>query len=321
MPARVSRTADLFRRFPTHNPSFKALLKQVQAVLRLDVTVLLLGESGVGKGRMAEAIHALGHRRERPFVKIDCANLPGDLFESELFGFEKGAFTDAKEAKPGKVEAAEGGTLYLDEVGSLPLPMQAKLLRVIEEKEFTRLGGHVPIRLDSRILCSSNLDLQALVREGFFRKDLFYRINIMTFVLPPLRERREDLPLLSLRMVRELAQQYRKPVRAIAQETHTILMRYPWRGNLRELHNVLERAVIVCDDRRLQPEHLPSDAFLEEDLVQAAFAQKWDLERLEGAYIREILVFTRGNNTRAARILGISRKTLIEKRKKYAIER
>jgi len=321
MPPRVSRPADLFRRFPTHNPAFKGLLRQVQAVLGLDVTVLLLGESGVGKGQMAEAIHLLGHRKDHPFVKIDCGNIPGELFESELFGFEKGAFTDAKEAKPGKVEAANGGTLYLDEVGALPVPMQAKLLRVIEEKEFTRLGGHVPFKLDVRILCSSNMDLQTRVREGLFRKDLFYRINVMTFVLPPLRERREDLPLMALQMVKELAKRYGKPVRSIAQEAHTILMRYPWRGNLRELRNVLERAVITCDDKKIQPENLPSDAFLEEDLVQSAFSQKWDLERLEKEYIREILRFTHNNNTRAAMILGISRKTLLEKRKKYKITR
>lgn len=321
MPPRASRAADLLRRFPTHNPAFKGLLRQIQAVLDLDVTVLLLGESGVGKGQMAEAIHRLGHRKDEPFVKIDCSNIPFELFESELFGFEKGAFTDAKEAKPGKVEAANGGTLYLDGVAALPIPMQAKLLRVIEDREFTRLGGHVPFKLDVRIVCSSNMDLQARVREGLFRKDLFYRINVMTFVLPPLRERREDLPLLALQMVKELARRYGKPARSIAQEAHTILMRYPWRGNLRELRNVLERAVILCDDKKIQPEHLPSDAFLEEDLVQSAFAQKWDLERLEEAYIREIVRFTRNNNTRAAKILGISRKTLLEKRKKYKITR
>jgi two-component system response regulator AtoC len=314
-----SGTAEFFTRFPTSNSAYQALLEQIHAVLGLDVTVLLLGESGVGKGWMAQAIHECGRRRAHPFIKIDCANIPFELFESELFGFEKGAFTDANETKIGKVEMANAGTLYLDEVAALPMPVQAKMLRVLEEKEFMRLGGRATQLLDVRILCSSNTDLYTRVQAGLFRKDLFYRINIMSFVLPPLRERREDIPLLAAQLTRELADRYDKSVRSIAQEAHAILTHYPWRGNIRELRNVLERAVIICDDKRIQPEHLPTDAFVEEDFVQSALRSRWSLERLEVEYIRQILRLLRHNNSRAARILGISRKTLLLKRKKYGI--
>ena len=305
--------------FPTHSLAYRALLDQIQTVLGLDVTVLLLGESGAGKGWMAQAIHEYGHRRTRPFVKIDCANIPYELFESELFGFEKGAFTDAKETKHGKVELADGGTLYLDEIAALPMPMQAKMLRVIEEKEFSRLGGHASQKLNVRFLCSSNTDLFGLVQQGLFRKDLFYRINIMSFLLPALRERKEDIPLMALHLVKELARRYDKPVRSISQEAHAILMHYPWRGNIRELRNVLERAVIVCDEKRIQPEYLPTDAFVEEEFLQSGLQKRWSLEELEAEYIKHILRLTRQNNSKAAIILGISRKTLLLKRKKYGL--
>jgi len=287
----------------TKNASMRALLQTVEKVLDHDVNILLLGESGVGKDYFAETIHACGVRREKPLVRIDCAAIPADLFEAEIFGFEKGTFTDAVARKIGKLEMAQGGTIYFDDVIALTPNLQAKLLRAIQEKRFTRLGGHQTIGFDARIISSSSSVV------GSLRDDLLYRINVVTLTIPPLRERPEDIePLAKSFLAR------RK--RGIDADALQMLHDYRWPGNVRELRNVIDRAVLIEEGSMLTPKSLPE---FSSDPVQAATEGQWTLEELESRYIREVLRKTRSNYSRAAEILGINRKTLLEKRRKYGI--
>ncbi len=288
----------------TKNASMRTLLQTVEKVLDHDVNILLLGESGVGKDYLAETIHACGARREKPLVRIDCAAIPADLFEAEIFGFEKGTFTDAVARKIGKLEMAQGGTIYFDGVIALTPNLQAKLLRAIQEKRFTRLGGHQTIGFDARIISSSSSVV------GSLRDDLLYRINVVTLTIPPLRERPEDIePLAKSFLAR------RK--RGIDADAMQMLRDYRWPGNVRELRNVIDRAVLIEEGSILTSKSLPE---FSSDPVQAATEGQWTLEELESRYIREVLRKTRSNYSRAAEILGINRKTLLEKRRKYGIE-
>ena len=282
----------------------RSLLQTVEKVLDHDVSVLLLGESGSGKDYFAEAIHACGPRRARPLIRIDCASIPPDLFEAELFGYEKGTFTDAQARKIGKLEAAGGSTVYFDAISGLASNLQAKLLRAIQEKRFTRLGGGQAVAFDSRVLSSSSSGIDAL------RRDLLYRINVVTIAIPPLRERREDIPHLAKRFLAR-----RK--RGIDSAAMKTLVEHNWPGNVRELRNVIDRAVLVEDSETITPASLPP---LDADLLATASDGQWTLDDLEERYIRRILRETRSNYSRAAQILGINRKTLLEKRKKYGIE-
>ncbi len=282
----------------------RSLLQMVEKVLHHDVNIFLLGESGVGKDYLAEAIHTCGERRQKPLVRIDCAAIPPDLFEAELFGFEKGTFTDAVARKIGKLEMAQGGTIYFDGVVSLAPNLQAKLLRAIQEKRFTRLGGHQAIAFDSRIISSSSTGVESL------RQDLLYRINVVTLIIPPLRERVEDIPQLAKSFVAR-----RK--RRIDDPAMTQLVRYRWPGNVRELRNVIERAVLIEESDVITAGSLPQ---LDGDLLGTATAEKWTLEQLEARYIRDVLRQTHSNYSRAAAILGINRKTLLEKRRKYGVD-
>jgi two-component system response regulator AtoC len=304
---RDPRLRDFIR---TKSASMRALLQTVEKVLDHDVHLLLLGESGVGKDYFAEAIHACGERREKPLVRIDCAAIPADLFEAELFGFEKGTFTDAQARKLGKLEMALGGTVYFDDVAALVPNLQAKLLRAIQEKRFTRLGGHESIEFDARIISSSNVDPETLLASGGFRRDLFYRINVVTLTVPPLRDRRDDIPQLAKAFVAR-----RK--RGIDDAAMKLLVEYRWPGNVRELRNAIDRAVLIEESEVITAKSLPP---FEGDVLGAAEQQRWTLEELEAQYIRQILRLTRSNFSRAASILGINRKTLLEKRKKYGIE-
>jgi len=288
----------------TKSEPLRALMQTVEKVLDHDVNILLLGESGVGKDYFAEAIHACGKRREKPLVRIDCAAIPADLFEAEIFGFEKGTFTDAVARKVGKLEMAQGGTIYFDAVTALTPNLQAKLLRAIQERQFTRLGGHDVVPFDSRMISSSSTSVDSL------RNDLLYRINIVTLTIPPLRERREDIPQLAKGFVAR-----RK--RGIDDAAMQLMMQHRWPGNLRELRNVVDRAVLLEESDVITPKSLPP---LLSDPVEAAAEQHWTLEQLEARYIREVLRQTRSNYSRAAEILGINRKTLLEKRRKYGIE-
>jgi transcriptional regulator with PAS, ATPase and Fis domain len=308
--ARKRRDPELRDFVRTRSSAMRTLLQTVEKVLNHDVHILLLGESGVGKDFFAEAIHACGERRANPLVRIDCAAIPADLFEAELFGYEKGTFTDAQTRKLGKLEVAHGGTVYFDDIAALVPNLQAKLLRAIQEKRFTRLGGHEPVGFDARILSSSSVDPETLLASGGFRRDLFYRINVVTLTIPPLRERREDIPPLAKMFLAG-----RK--RGIDQAAMKLLREYRWPGNVRELRNALERAVLIEEGDVITPRSLPP---FDGDLLVAATDQQWTLDQLEARYIRQVLRQTRSNFSRAAAILGINRKTLLEKRKKYGIE-
>jgi DNA-binding NtrC family response regulator len=292
----------------TRSASMRTLLQTVEKVLDHDVNLLILGESGSGKDFFAEAIHACGRRRNKPFVKIDCAAIPADLFESELFGYEKGTFTDAQSRKLGKLETVQGGTVYFDNIASLSDSLQAKLLRAIQEKRFTRLGGNQTVALDGRVISSSSIPADELLAG--LRRDLFYRINVVTLKIPPLRECRQDVPRLAKSFLAR-----RK--RGINPETMRILVEHAWPGNIRELRNVIERAALVEESDVITPAAL---APLSGDIVEAATRHQWTLNDLESRYIREILRQSKSNFSRAAKILGINRKTLLEKRKKYGIE-
>jgi transcriptional regulator with PAS, ATPase and Fis domain len=294
---REPRLRDFFR---TRNRAMRALLDTVAKLIDRDAPLLILGESGAGKNHLAAAVHACGARRDQPFVHIDCASIPNDLFESELFGYEKGTFTDAQARKIGRLEVAQGGTVYFDEIAALTPPMQAKLLRAIEEKRFTRLGGHQQIAFTARVISSTNVGLDSL------RRDLLYRINVVTVTIPPLRERREDIPLLIGN-------------RPIDDEALRLLLSYSWPGNVRELHNVIERASLLESSDRITAASLPEHLRAAPALVDAATREQWTLNQLEEHYIREILRVAKSNYSRAAQILGINRKTLLEKRKKYGI--
>jgi two-component system response regulator AtoC len=284
----------------------RTLLQTVEKVLDHDVNLLLLGESGSGKDYVAEAIHACGNRRSKPFVKIDCAGIPAELFESELFGFEKGTFTDAQSRKLGKLETVQGGTVYFDDIASLAPALQAKLLRAIQEKRFTRLGGNQTLALDGRVI--SSIPSEELLAG--LRRDLFYRINVVTLTIPPLRERREDIPHLAKSFLAR-----RK--RGIDVEAMQMLVEHEWPGNIRELRNVIERAVLIEESDVITPASLPP---LSANIVESALRNQWTLDDLESRYIREVLGQTKSNYSRAAKILGINRKTLLEKRRKYGID-
>jgi transcriptional regulator with PAS, ATPase and Fis domain len=292
----------------TRNAAMRNVLETVQKVLDHDVSILILGESGSGKDYLAGAIHACSARREEPFVHIECASIPAELFESEIFGHERGTFTDAHARKLGKLEMARRGTIYLDEIAALTPQLQAKLLRVIQERRFTRLGGTASIAFDARVISSSNADLAELLGSGALRRDLYYRINVVTLALPPLRERVEDvLPLAKKFLGR----------RKLDAEAERMLVSYAWPGNIRELRNALERAALLENGSHITAASLP---LASTDLITTAARGTWTLDQLESHYIREILQRTRDNYSKAAEILGINRKTLLEKRKKYGME-
>jgi two-component system response regulator AtoC len=320
----VNQAADGVRRFrkllPTRNPRLREILRSAEKALPTDASILVLGESGTGKDFLVDAIHACSARAAGPLVKITCATLPEDLFEAELFGFEKGAFTDASSRKQGRIETAEGGTLYLDEVGTLTPHLQAKLLRLLQERSFSRLGGEKSIGLDVRVVSSSNLAPEDLADEKRFRRDLYYRLNVIALRLPPLRERCEDIPMLAREFARQAAKRFRRPVREIDPAALALLAEHEWPGNLRELRNVIDRAVIEEEGERLSAGALPRDFTVGTDrFIQSAAARGETLEQVERRYVAEVLRRTDGNQSRAALILGISRKTLLEKRKKWGL--
>ena len=287
------------------------LLITVAKVLDHDVSILILGESGAGKDYLAAAIHACSARRDEPFVHIECASIPADLFETELFGHERGTFTDAQTRKVGKLETAGRGTVYFDEISALTPQLQAKLLRAIQERRFSRLGSTATVPFEARVLTSSNADLDQLLATGALRRDLYYRINVVTLELPPLRERGRD--------VMDLAEEFLRPTkfRHFSADAKRLIESYTWPGNVRELRNAVERAALLEESDRITAASLP---IRDEELIATAARGTWTLEELEAHYIREVLRRTRSNYSRAAEILGINRKTLLDKRRKYGLE-
>jgi DNA-binding NtrC family response regulator len=281
-------------------------------VAATDANVLVTGESGAGKDALALHLHAQSPRADGPFVRIDCASLPAELLEAELFGYERGAFTGATAAKPGRLEAAHKGTLVLDEIAHLPRDAQAKLLRVIERREFERLGGRRTVRVDARLLALTNVDLDDAVRRRAFREDLFYRLNVVRIHVPPLRERREDVAPLAEKFLSAYAAKHGRPARRFDQGALATLAAYDFPGNVRELANVVERAVIVSDGREVGAKDLP-EAVLAAAALGARRERRPTLAELEADYIREVLAASRGNKSEAARVLGISRKNLYER--------
>ena len=294
------------------SPSMREAVRLAGRVAATDANVLVTGESGAGKDALALYLHAQSPRAEGPFVRIDCAALPAELLEAELFGYERGAFTGATAAKPGRLEAAHKGTLVLDEIAHLPRDAQAKLLRVIERREFERLGGRRTVRVDARLLALTNVDLDDAVKRRAFREDLFYRLNVVRIHVPPLRERREDVAPLAEKFLSTYAAKHGRDARRFDAAALAALGLYDFPGNVRELANVVERAVIVSDGAEVGAKDLP-EAVLAAAGNKARRERRPTLAELEDDYIREVLAASRGNKSEAARVLGISRKNLYER--------
>jgi len=299
-----------------HSHPIKKALAQVEQVAGTDATVLLLGETGTGKELMATAIHNLSSRCKRTMVKVNCAALPATLVESELFGREKGAYTGALSKQVGRFELANHSTIFLDEVGDLPLAVQVKLLRVLQEGVLEHLGSPKPIQVSVRIIAATNRDLAQAVKEGRFREDLYYRLNVFPIIVPPLRERREDIPLLVWAFVEEFAKTLGRPIRAIAKENMEALQRYPWPGNIRELRNIVERAMITDAG--------PTLRFVEPGISESVAAKSMALEDVEREHILHVLEVTRwrirGKNG-AAELLDLKPTTLESRIAKLGIQR
>ena len=295
-----------------HSEAMREAVGLAKRVAATDANVLVTGESGAGKDALAAFIHQRSKRAASPLVKIDCATLPGHLLEAELFGYERGAFTGATEAKPGRIESAHRGTLLLDEIAYLTTDAQAKLLRVIETREFERLGGRRTIKVDARVVALTNVNLDEAVRRRNFRDDLFYRLNVVHIRVPPLRERGADFPELVRSFLNSYAAKHGSQVTGIAPAALALLKQYQFPGNVRELANTIERAVIVAPGRRIEAEDFP-ETVRDAVKLQQRRVRPGTLAEIEAEYVREILTTTRGNKTEAARILGISRKNLYER--------
>jgi DNA-binding NtrC family response regulator len=298
----------------------RGVMGLIDAVAETDATVVIRGESGTGKELIARAIHARSPRRFFPIVAVNCGSIPETLLQSELFGHEKGAFTGAQYRRKGKIELANGGTLFLDEIGDITPQMQIDLLRVLESKRFTRLGGTQEVTSDFRLVCATNQDLEKLVEEGSFREDLYYRVNVFTIDVPPLRERAEDIPLLARFFVEKYARSMSKPVKVISPAAESVLAEYEWPGNVRELENAIERALVIGCGELLEPGDLPLRVERRAE-ERAGRPSRSSLASLEERHIQRVLEECGGNITRAASALGIDRGTLYNKLKRYGIER
>jgi two-component system response regulator AtoC len=302
--------------FVAESPKMREVLGLISRVARSDTNILITGESGTGKDMVARLIHNASQRKHNRFVAISCAALPETLLESELFGYERGAFSGAEKRKIGKFELAHGGTLFLDEIGDIPISTQVKLLRVLQEFTFERLGGNAPIKVDVRLITATNQDLRRKIEQGTFREDLLYRLNVITMKLPALRERKEDIRPLTEHFIDKLSKKYGYARKAISKDAFSKLMRYEWPGNVRELENVLERALVLSRGGVIE-EH---DIVLESDAVSRAGVGE-SLADVEKSHVTSILEHTGWNLSEAAKLLGIHRNTLRLKIKHYGIER
>lgn len=291
----------------------------IENAARSDAPVIILGESGTGKELVARAIHQLGERKANPYVKVNCAALTESLLESELFGHVKGAYTGAYQSRAGRFELANGGDIFLDEIGDLPLATQVKLLRVLEEKVIERVGDSKPISVDVRIISATNRDLPDLVQKGSFRKDFFFRINVIPISLPPLRERVEDIPLLAESFFRKVRLKSRKNISGISNSAMEYLMRYSWPGNIRELKSAFEYAFVTCNERSIQPYHLPPDICAERHSNGNGKELRPSKDEMKKRQLIEALSKAKGNQSLAAEILGVSRVTVWNQMKRFGI--
>ncbi len=319
------------KRYLTEDPYFEGIIgvssvmrdlfDRIRSVSDTDVTVLIYGESGTGKELVANAIHNLSTRKNKPFVKINCAAIPESLFESELFGHEKGAFTGATMLRKGKFEVADGGSIFFDEIGDMPLGLQAKLLRVIEDHTVTRLGGYEPLRVDVRCIFATSKNLRELVNSGRFREDLYYRINVIPLYIPPLRERREDIPHLIKHFLEEFSRKFLRPLPHITPQANQILLDYDYPGNVRELKHAIERAVILSRNGLITEKDLPEEMLSnsKKPVIIDSSLRK-NISSYEREFILSVLKKTGGKKVEAARLLGISRKSLWKKLKEYNID-
>ena len=306
------------------SPKIQAVKDLITLVAHTPRTpVLIQGQSGTGKELVANALHYASARKDKPLVKINCSAIPDNLIESELFGHEKGAFTDAKILKKGLFEMANGGTLFLDEISSLKLSLQPKLLRVLETHTLRRVGGTVDISVNLRIVAATNLNLENRVKEGEFREDLFYRLKVMVIDVPPLREREEDILPLAKLFLDQNNREFNKHIEGISPEAEQLLLHYPWPGNVRELKNVLERAAILCQRNWLEPEFLPHELQIKSESArveaESEFSAHLSLSEMEMRHILRVLKENKNNKSKTARVLGISRSTLREKLRIYGL--
>ena len=310
------------------SPMMLEVANNIQKVAPAKTTVLLLGESGTGKELFARAIHFLSPRKEHPFIPINCAAIPRELLESELFGHEKGSFTGASDRKLGKFELADKGTIFLDEIGEMDVSLQSKVLRTLQEGEIERIGGTKPFKVDVRIIAATNKNLEAAVADKFFREDLYYRLSVFPITIPPVRDRKEDIPALVEHFISKYSAEMKTSQKNITSDAMDVLKSYSWKGNVRELENVIERALILCDGDTITEEHLrlnppaspgaaPQDIPLDGTLDDAASAA---LRIAESMRIKKALEDTHGNKSRAAELLKVSYKTLLTKIKEYGIE-
>ena len=304
-----------FENIIAKSPKMQQVIEVIKVVAKSNATVLIAGDSGTGKELVARAIHSQSYRKDKPFVAVSCAALPESLLESELFGHEKGAFTGAHALRRGKFEVANRGTLFLDEIGEMSANIQVHLLRVLEEKEFTRVGGNELIKVDVRVISATNRDMKEAVASGQFREDLYYRLNVVTIELPPLRERKEDIPLLAQHFLKKFAVENQKEITGFSPEANDFLLKYEWPGNVRELENAIERAVILAKNSYIEVADLPQESLT---LAHSAPSGK-SLAEAEKNHILNVLNRTGGNYSEAARILGISRVTLYNKIRAYGL--
>ena len=297
------------------SPAMQKIYELVERISDTSSNVLITGESGTGKELVAKAIHYNGVRKEGPFIAVNCAAIPETLLESELFGYKKGAFTDAKSDKRGLFFEAREGTLFLDEITEMPPTLQAKLLRVVEGREIRPLGDTFSYPIDVRIISTSNRQIRSNIQVGRFREDLYYRLKVIDIELPPLRERREDIALLVQHFINKFSTELKKKISGVSEETLKVLLNYSWPGNVRELENVIQRAITLSQQEVILPQDLPTLMIQEADgnLIEKGLRQKFSMDQLEKEYIRRVLIEVGGNKTRAAEILGLDRKTLYRK--------
>ena len=304
------------------SPGMKRLLESIALVAPTDTTVLILGESGTGKELVADAVHANSERAKKPFIKVNCAALPENLLESELFGHEKGAFTGAISKRRGRFETADSGAIFLDEIGDIPLSVQVKLLRVLQEQQFEPVGSSKTMSVDVRVIAATNRRLEQEVEQGRFREDLFYRLNVFPIHVPPLRERKEDIQLLAEHFLTKFSEKHKRPIKDFSPRVLDLFMRYEWKGNIRELENTVERSVILCREEFITPQHLPGTIqplAAESEPDKPGIESGMTLKEMEKQLILATLKQFDDNRTKTAETLGISRRSLQMKLKEYGI--